>query len=88
MKRNDIKALHDKSLPELQAQLRDLQKQLNKAKLELAVDKLDDVNLPAKLGDDIARIKTILKNKQLLAEAATAQAEVKAKADNNKNQAE
>jgi len=91
MKRNDIKILHDKSVTELQAQLRDLQKQLNQAKLEAVVDKLADVNVPAKLRDDIARIKTVLRNKQLLAEAEQkkqAQA-VEAKEDkNNKDQTE
>ncbi len=91
MKRNDIKALHDKSLAELQAQLRDLQKQLNQAKLEAAVDKLEDVNVPAKLRDDIARIKTVLRNKQLLAEAEQKQQAQAAEAKedkNNKDQAE
>lgn len=69
MKRNDIKALHDKTPAELQQQLAELQTRLGQAKLELKVGKLEDVRLPSKLRDDIARVKTVLRQQELVAQA-------------------
>ncbi len=67
MKRNDINLLHEKTLAELQEQLVELNQQWAKAKLELKVNKLSDLRSPSKLRDDIARVKTIMREKELLA---------------------
>jgi ribosomal protein L29 len=66
MKRNDIKALHDKTIVELEQQLGELEKNLAKAKLELPTGKLEDMRLPSKLRDDIARVKTVMHEKRLI----------------------
>lgn len=66
MKRNDIIALHDKTSGELEQQLEELRKNLAKAKLELPAGKLEDTRLPGKIRDDIARVKTVLRQKQVL----------------------
>ena len=65
MKRNDIKALHDMSLGELNKKLAELTMDVAKAKLEKKVGKLVNVRLVSSLGDDIARIKTILQKKEM-----------------------
>ena len=67
MKRNDIKALHEKTLAELNKQLEELQLQVAKAKLELTAGKLEDTRSIGKLRDDVARIKTVLREQELLA---------------------
>ena len=72
MKRKDITALHDKTSGELEQQLQELRKNLAKAKLELPIGKLEDTRLPGKIRDDIARVKTILSEKQLLAKKSVA----------------
>ncbi|MBT3249729.1 MAG: 50S ribosomal protein L29 [Candidatus Pacebacteria bacterium] len=72
MKRNDIKALHDKTNGELEQQLVELRKSLAKAKLELPAGKLEDTRLPGKIRDDIARVKTILREKQVSAKESVA----------------
>lgn len=69
MKKKEVKELHQKTLDQLQKLLRETSVKLAKARLELRAAKLDDVNLPEKLADDIARIKTIMKEKQLMTEA-------------------
>ncbi len=65
MKRKDITTLHDRTTIELEQQLQELRKSLATAKLELSAGKLEDVRLPGKIRDDIARIKTILMEKKL-----------------------
>ncbi len=65
MKSQQIKALHQKSMAELQSQLQDLQQQLAKARLELAAQKLEDTSLPDRLRKDVARIKTVITEKSL-----------------------
>ncbi len=67
MKRNDIAALHEKTSDELSKQLVELTNQLAQARLERVVGKtaLSKVRL---LADDVARIKTVLGNKQRAAE--------------------
>lgn len=72
MKRNDISALHEKTTGELEQQLQELRKSLAKVKLELPAGKLADTRLPGKIRDDIARVKTILTQKQLLAKTTVA----------------
>lgn len=70
MKRNDISALHEKTSGELEQQLAELKKDLAKAKLELPAGKLADTRLPGKIRDDIARVKTVLSQKQLVAKTS------------------
>jgi large subunit ribosomal protein L29 len=65
MKANDIKALHDKDQSELKKELSILIKDLAGMRLLAKASKLDS---PAKLKNlrkDIARIKTILREKEL-----------------------
>ncbi len=65
MKRNDIKALHALSIGELNKKLADLTMQVAKAKLEKKVGKLANVRMVSGLGDDIARIKTLMHQKEM-----------------------
>lgn len=65
MKRNDIKALADKTVAELQQQLGELHQAVIKAKQERAVGKLKDSKSTSKLADDIARLKTVMREKEL-----------------------
>jgi large subunit ribosomal protein L29 len=65
MKRNDIKALHDKSAAELNKTLAELNHELANMRLQKKVGKLSSVSKLKNLSDDIARIKTILTEKQL-----------------------
>jgi large subunit ribosomal protein L29 len=65
MKTNDIKALHDKEQTELKKDLSGLMKDLAGMRLLAKAGKLDS---PAKLKNlrkDVARIKTILREKEL-----------------------
>ncbi len=59
MKTNDIKALHNKTTQELEAQLKVLLVELAHARLKKAAGKLQNTHV-ALLSDDVARIKTIL----------------------------
>lgn len=70
MKRDAVKQLHQQTVPQLQQKLSELQQELVKARLALYAGKLEDVNQPAKLSDDIARVKTVMRQKQLIAAAA------------------
>ncbi len=65
MKRNDIKALHTLSLADLQKRLADLIQQVAKARLEKKVGKLANNRLASSLGKDIARVKTIITEKEM-----------------------
>lgn len=60
MKRNDIKALTDLSLDELQAKLVKLQLELSQKRIEKQAMKLTNVTLIPRLGDDVARLKTVI----------------------------
>lgn len=65
MKRNDITALHGKEIAELKTQLVELQNEWFKAKLQKSAGKSEN---PAKIGqlaDDVARIKTVIREKEL-----------------------
>ncbi|MFZ1721162.1 MAG: 50S ribosomal protein L29 [Microgenomates group bacterium] len=64
MKRNDIKALHTLDSAELQKKLSELQQQLATARLGHRVGKAS-VTTIARVRDDIARIKTVLREQQL-----------------------
>ncbi len=67
MKRNDIKALSEKTRSELQTQLTTLERELATARLKKAVGKLENVTSIAVLRDDIARVKTIIRAQELAA---------------------
>lgn len=67
MKRNDIKALSEKTRSELQTQLTTLERELATARLKKAVGKLENVASIAILRDDIARVKTIIRAQELAA---------------------
>ena len=65
MKRNDIRALHQKTVAELDKDLVELNHSLANMRLQKKVGKLSSVAKLKNLSDDIARIKTILTEKKL-----------------------
>lgn len=65
MKRNDIKALQQKTVAELDKELAKLTHDLANMRLQKKVGKLSSVAKLKNLSDDIARIKTILTEKKL-----------------------
>ena len=67
MRTNDIKALHGKTVKELNTQLEELLMLLAKSRLEKAAGKLKNTHI-AMLADDVARVKTVLRNKELTSE--------------------
>lgn len=64
MKRNDIKALHDKTPAQLDKELLQLGHDLANMRLQKKVGKLSSVSKLRNLSDDIARIKTVLTQKK------------------------
>lgn len=67
MKRNDITALHEKTVAELHKQLNEIQKNLATARLQKSVGKLQKPSEIQVLRNDIARVKTVLRNKEITA---------------------
>lgn len=65
MKRNDVQALHEKSVAELQKMLAEFQKKLATAKLQQAVGKLTSSAVLKVLSDDIARVKTVIQEQRI-----------------------
>lgn len=65
MKKNDIKALHQKDQKELSKMLKEMSLMLAQARLQKKAGKLQNVSKIAMLADDIARVKTVLKMKEL-----------------------
>ncbi|MBT4722339.1 50S ribosomal protein L29 [Candidatus Falkowbacteria bacterium] len=65
MRSNDIKALHDKTIEELKVQLDELLMLLAKSRLEKKAGKLKNTHI-AMLADDVARVKTVIRNKELV----------------------
>lgn len=63
MKQKDKKALHDKTVAELNLMLKDLKADI--AKLSLGVEKVKNVHLGSVKKKDIARILTILNEKKV-----------------------
>ncbi len=63
MKNNDIKALHNKTVKELEVQLDGLLIELAQARLKKAAGKLKNTHT-ALLSDDVARVKTVLSMKK------------------------
>lgn len=66
MKRNDIKELHQLKVEELNKKLAELKQQLIKAQMDLSVNKLSDPRMVSKIKDDMARIKTVIRSKELV----------------------
>jgi ribosomal protein L29 len=64
MKRNDIKALHQKTVAELEKMLNDLNLELAAKRLMRKAGRLENVSEVKTLSDDIARVKTILGEKK------------------------
>lgn len=64
MKSNDIKALHQKTIIELEKELTELSLKLAQARLQKGAQKLQSVSIIATLSDDVARIKTVLTQKR------------------------
>lgn len=71
MKRNDITALHEKTLEELRGQLQELRQQLAHTRLERGAGKAS-LSKVRSLADDVARVNTVLREKQLRAAAQAA----------------
>ena len=59
MRTNDIKALHGKTIKELNAQLEELLMLLAKSRLEKSAGKLKNTHI-AMLSDDVARVRLLL----------------------------
>ena len=60
MKRNDIKALHQKTVAQLQQELSTMSRDLAQMRLQKKVGKLSSVSKLKNLADDIARYKTVI----------------------------
>lgn len=65
MKKNDINALTEKSLKELQQMLTELELRLAKARLQKAARKPVEDSHPSQISDDIARVKTVMTEKRI-----------------------
>ncbi len=65
MKRNEIKALSQKTVAELDKELFQFNRDLANMRLQKKVAKLSSVSKLKNLSDDIARIKTVLTEKNL-----------------------
>ena len=70
MKRNDIKSLATKSQSELEAQMGQVVAEMTKARLAKKTGRLANLRSISHLQDDVARIKTILRQKQLTGQEA------------------
>lgn len=71
MKRNDITALHEQTVSELNTKLAEIIKSFDQARSENAAGKLKNTSSLYQLKKDIARVKTIIRQKTLLAQSAT-----------------
>lgn len=67
MKRKDITALHEKTRAELLKQLDEVQIKLATARLQKTVGKLTNPALIQVMRNDIARIKTVLRQQEMTA---------------------
>ena len=63
MRTNDIKALHNKTIKELEVQLNELLMLLAKSRLQKKAGKLKNTHI-ALLADDVARVKTVIRSKK------------------------
>lgn len=69
MNKSEIQELHQKKIGELEQLLQEVQKELTKARLEVGANKLEDTAKPYRLRKKMARIKTIIREKELVKEA-------------------
>ncbi|MFC1727534.1 50S ribosomal protein L29 [Patescibacteria group bacterium] len=65
MKLKQIKALHSKSVKELMELLKKTEKELVSLKMDLGIGKLKNVRQVREKKRDLARVKTILRKKEL-----------------------
>ncbi len=65
MKKKELKELRTKTVEELRKLIKKTQEELVGLKIEKKAGKLKDVHQPKKKSDDLARLKTILKEKEL-----------------------
>jgi len=65
MKKKELQELKTKTKKELEQLIRQVQKDLVKLKMEKEAGKLKDVHLVTKKSNDLARLKTILKEMEL-----------------------
>ncbi len=65
MKKKELKELHQKSQQDLQGLMKKTQEELVKLKMDRKAGRLKNVRLPENKRHDLARIKTILKEKEL-----------------------
>ena len=70
MKRNDITALHDKTVNELNKMLSTMLDKLAKIRLEKGAKNLENTSSVKMLADDVARVKTVLTIKTNLTKKA------------------
>jgi ribosomal protein L29 len=65
MKKKDIQDLHHKTKGDLQNLMRKTQEELTKLKMDKQAGRLKNVHLPGAKRHDLARIKTVLREKEL-----------------------
>lgn len=74
MKKNDVKQLHDLTVKELAQKVEEGNTEFNKARSEHAAGKLKNTTSLRTLKKNIAQIKTIMREKELLAKVGATQA--------------
>lgn len=72
MKRKDITALHQLTTEQLTTKAQELRMELAKLQLEKSTGKLDNPRLVSSLRDDLARVLTILGEKEVTTVATSA----------------
>ena len=65
MKAEDLKSLRTKTITELESEVRELKAQLFKLRFQLATNQLDNPVKIREVKRDIARVKTLIKEKEL-----------------------
>lgn len=65
MKRKEINQLHKQTLSELRKLLKEIREKLLKLKMDFLGGKVKDVRTIAKTRDDLARITTVIREKEL-----------------------
>ena len=69
MKRNEFKKLADKTIAELNKQLQEMLMELARKRQDKKVGRLKDTRSVSRLADDVARVKTLIKDKELVGES-------------------
>lgn len=65
MKKKDLQEIRAKTRQEILKLIKETEEKLVKLRIEKASGKLRDVHLPQKTADELAQLKTILKEKEL-----------------------